>query len=343
MQNSECGQCGGCIYRELSEELYRKHKEEDFHRTIYQLKNKTVSFDKPIFISDGKRRRASLAFISDKGKLKLGFNEQSSHNIINIKSCPMLESKLNDILPMLHNFMEEFCSLKITIKNKKKLETYTIKNGTVNLLSADNGIDIVLTIDRQPALEHRLLIADFVNSISEIIIFSWQIKNQKPETIIEKSSPELHVADFQVEIPQNIFLQASKVAENAMINKVLEYLGDTKGKIADLFCGLGTFTYPLAKIKGNNIISADSSAEALDGLQKALNHNQIKNVKVVNRNLFKYPFDETELKGLEAIVMDPPRAGAHEQCREISKLPPASQPKKIIFISCNPKTFIYDA
>ena len=77
---------------------------------------------------------------------QLGFNEQSSHNIINIKSCPMLESKLNDILPMLHNFMEEFCSLKITIKNKKKLETYTIKNGTVNLLSADNGIDIVLTI-----------------------------------------------------------------------------------------------------------------------------------------------------------------------------------------------------
>ena len=78
-------------------------------------------------------------------------------------------------------------------------------------------------------------------------------------------------------------------------------------------------------------------------MKKALNRNQIHNVKVINKNLFKYPLDEAELKDIKALVIDPPRAGAHEQCREISKISGKNRPEKIIFVSCNPKTFVYDA
>lgn len=344
MQNNNCQQCGGCFFRNLSEQEYRQNKIEDFKKIIALVKEGTPIFDAPVFIKDGNRRRADMAFLFNKKQLKLGFNEARSHNLVDITICPMLDSQLNEIINPLRTFLEEFCSLPLKVKNKKKkFDTLYIQEGSIQLLSADNGIDILLKLPLEPSLEHRFVTADFVNSQEGVCRLSWSVANNTPETIVEKRSPELYIAKQVVEVPQGVFLQASKAAETAMIEIVLNYMGDTTGKVADLFCGLGTFTYPLAQIKGSEIIAADSSAASLKGLQKALNRNQIHNVKVVNRNLFKNPFDAIDMKGIHALVIDPPRAGAHEQCREIANLASSDKPVKIIFISCNPKTFVYDA
>jgi len=343
MNSEACDLCGGCSFRKMKEQEYRQQKENDFKHTIGLIKNANPIFDDPVFIEDGLRRRADMDFCYIKKVLKLGFNEQETHNLIDINRCLMLTETLNKLLPELKKFLEEFCQINITVKNKKKLVTKKIDKGTIRLLEADNGIDIVLEIIESPALEHRLLVADFINQISNICRFSWQIKQSLPETIVEKYTPQLNIAGCQVEIPQGVFLQASKQAETAMIEKVLQYMGGTRGKIADLFCGLGTFTYPLAKLPENEILSVDSFEPSLKGLQKAINSNQLQNVKIFNRNLFKYPFDKDDLKGVKALVVDPPRAGAHEQCREIAKLDDNIKPQKIVFVSCNPKTFVYDA
>ncbi len=343
MTNEQCQNCGGCALRGLDEKTYRQTKVIDFKNTLSQIKFANPQYDTPIFIEDGQRRRADLAFSYEKKSLKLGFNEQKTHNLIDITHCPMLDSALNDFLEPLHRFLTELCQISITVKNKKKLTTAYIHSGSVQLLHADNGIDILLHIETAPQLEHRLLVADFVNAIPNICRFSWQIKNTLPETVVEKIAPELHIADCIIKIPQGVFLQASKQAETMMIAKVLEYMDNTRGKMADLFCGLGTFTYPLAKLSGNELISVDSFAPSLKGLEQALNFNQIHNVTVINKNLFKYPLDAADLKDIKALVIDPPRAGAHEQCREIAKLSPEQQPEKIVFVSCNPKTFVYDA
>lgn len=256
----------------------------------------------------------------------------------------MLDSELVNILPRLRLLLEELCSQPVTVKTKKKKsEAVYIREGSVQLLQADNGMDILLNLPVEPSLQHRLAVADFVNAETKVCRLSWKVGGNKPETVAEKMPPELRIAGFIIEIPQGVFLQASKAAETAMIEKVLEYIGNTKGKIADFFCGLGTFTFPLSKLADSNIIAADSSASSLSGLQKALNRNQIHNVQVINRNLFKYPFDAADLKGVKALVLDPPRAGAHTQCREIANLIPADKPQKIVFVSCNPKTFVYDA
>lgn len=339
-----CQNCGGCVFRTMEKQAYRQKKENDFKQTIGLIKNTSPSFDSSIFIDDGLRRRADIGFSYQKGKLTLGFNEASSHNLVDITECPMLTPELNALLPNLRAFLREFCSIKQTIKNKKKkLETITIKEGSVYLLKADNGIDIVLSLPQNPALEHRLLVADFINANADVIRISWSVKEMLAEKIAEKQPPELYIAGYAIEIPPKAFLQASKDAEQAMIKTVLSYMSPTTGKIADLFCGLGTFTYPLAQNKENELISADSSKTSLQGLKKALDRNQIQNVKIIERNLFKYPFDADDLKGVKAIVIDPPRAGAHEQCRTLAGLAPNAKPEKIVFISCNPKTFVYDA
>lgn len=343
MLNSICEICGGCPYRNIDEKTYQQHKMENFMQNMARV-SADVKIDEAVFISDGLRRRAEIEFSFVKNKLIMGFNESKSHNLVDISQCPMLLSEINQLLPLLHEFMTMFCSTPLKIKSKKKkVEIKYIKEGRIYVLAADNGLDIVLNLTEEPELEHRLLVADFVNKIPEICRFSWKIKENEAETIVMQRAPEIYIAGCSIEVPQNVFLQASKTAEKTMIERVVEYLGNTRGKIADLFCGLGTFTYPLAKMEGNEIVSADSYEPSLVGLKKALNRNQIQNVKIVKRNLFKYPFDKDDLKDIRAIVIDPPRAGAHEQCRAIADIPNEYKPEKIIFVSCNPNTFVYDA
>ncbi len=343
MQDSQCLLCGGCPLRTLNKEEYQAQKTAYLKKLISLLNINDVIFDNPIFIQDGLRRRAELDFCYEKKELKFGFNEQKTHNIIDISDCPMLDDELNSLIPKLKIFLKEFCCIPIQTKIKKKINTEYIKKGTIRLLNADNGIDITIILEKTPSLDHRMLIADFVNQNSNIVRVSWQIKGITPEIIVAKASPKLYIKDIEIDIPIGSFLQASKEAENQMIEKLLDYMGDTSGNIIDLFCGLGTFTYPVSKNNNNNIISIDSSKASLEGLQNALYKNQIHNVKVINKNLFKYPLEKDELKSIDAIIIDPPRAGAHEQLRCIADLNIKDKPQKIIYISCNPQTFIYDA
>ncbi len=343
MTKNICTICGGCIYRTMEETAYRRKKTEAFAQMLSAIKGAAPVFDEPLFIGDSRRRRADMEFICKNNEVVLGFYERGSHNLVNVENCPALLPQLNELLPKLHKMLSELCRISVNVKNRKKIEKRKIEKGAVKLLCADNGIDVLLEIGQPPALDHRLLLAEFAQSLPNLLRVSWLSGAGSPETIVEKAVPELDMAGCAVAVPPGIFLQASKDAEKEMVAKVVEYMGETSGKIADLFCGVGTFTYPLAQNKKNNIVSADSSGASLQGLQKALNRNRIQNVSISNRNLYKEPLDKNELSVFSALVMDPPRAGAHEQCRQLTQMPDGQRPQKVIFVSCNPKTFVYDA
>lgn len=324
-----CARCGGCPLRSMAENEYRRNKADNFARTLAMVRNAAPLFDEPVFIGDGCRRRADMAFVLSGKMLKLGFNQAGTHNLVDVRNCPMLTPGLNAFLPELRRFLLEFCQISVTVKAKrKKMQTVSLRCGSVRMLQADNGMDVVLDLPAEPGLEHRLAAADFVNAVSGLLRLSWCIGGGMPETVVEKQVPELYISGCAVAVPPGVFLQASKAAENAMIAAVTGYAGNAGGKAADLFCGLGTFTYPLAKNRAEEIISADSAPAALKGLQNALNRNQIHNVRIISRNLFKSPFEAEDLDGVKVVVMDPPRAGAHEQCRAIAALPQCRRPEK---------------
>ena len=138
-------------------------------------------------------------------------------------------------------------------------------------------------------------------------------------------------------------MQASKEGETALIKTVLQYVGDFQGNIVDLFCGLGTFSYPLAENVKNKIAAFDSSGESLEYFQKNINALTIHNITINQRNLFKYPLDTTELKNTDVLIFDPPRAGASTQVQKIVAMNFKDKPQKIVAVSCNPHTFINDA
>ena len=128
-----------------------------------------------------------------------------------------------------------------------------------------------------------------------------------------------------------------------MVDLVMKYIGTSSGKCLDLFCGIGTFSYPLSLNIKNKITAVDSSKEALEAFNNTVKSAVIPNISVVCKNLFKYPLSGDELKGYDIVVFDPPRAGAGAQVKEIAKLEENERPQKIVAVSCNPETFVTDA
>lgn len=338
--------CGGCVHRSLSDDEYRRLKTDALNKVLSTLSQANIPMGDPVFIGDGVRRRATFAFKSSKSKIVLGFNRFHSDEIINIDTCPLLLPEINSLLPDLSDLLAELCSVRLVQNSKKnkKTATMSVTQGDVHVCAASNGLDIVLEFDIEPNLEHKMIIFEWAQKVSNVIRISHRRKAfGQSEPLIEKTKPQIVIGNCNVYIPAGTFLQASLAGEQALVNLVLKYLGDTKGKIADLFCGVGTFTYPLSATKDNKIIAVDSSHELLSGFRQSVNANMHGNVEIMERNLFKYPLAGKELCGFSAIVFDPPRAGAEAQVKAVADLNKEDLPLKIIAVSCNPHSFVKDA
>ena len=338
--------CGGCQFRHLAVQDYQKQKTK---AVLSVLKNNLGDiediFQKPVFIADGLRRRATFAFKYQKDILNFGFNENQSHQIINVEECLMLTDKVNRNLKSVQDFLSRLCAIVTTKKQKGKIFFQEqIKEGDLHILQAQNGLDIVLEISNELELEHRLEIADFMAQNIDSIRFSYR-KNQanRAEVVIEKAKPFIIIEDRQVYVAPGDFLQASKEGEKALVDIVLKYVGDARGQMADLFCGIGTFSYALSRLENTKIVAADISPSLLEGFQKSVNAQMISNISILSKNLFLYPFEASELEKFDVVLFDPPRAGAIEQVRELCKIIPERRPKKVIAVSCNVKTFCRDA
>lgn len=335
--------CGGCPHRNLSEAEYRQFKIDKVQQILRHIKNQNYTFSEPIFISDGLRRRASLTFNYENKTLNLGFNENSSHNVTDIDTCCLLTPKINHILIPLKAMLTELCSQPYSIKSGKKIVTKNLKSGDVLICEADNGLDIVLEYDAPLDINARMIFAEFCQANDDVVRLSYRRNiNDSTETILQKSIPFVKMGNYSVRIPAGTFLQASKESEQALAELVVKYLSGTGGKIADLFCGVGTFSYYITSTFNNvKLLAVDSGSELLKGFQDSLNANQISNIEIKKQNLFKYPLTADEIAQFNAVVFDPPRAGAKEQCRKIALA--EKKPNLIVAVSCNPLTFVNDA
>jgi 23S rRNA (uracil1939-C5)-methyltransferase len=339
-----CDRCGGCTNKDLSLGDYREEKFNRFKNIINQLET-DVKINEPEYIDYYTRRRASFAFLNKRGKFILGFNEEKSKSLVEIDKCLLLTNKINDSLDEIKNIAKEICSIPIQIKKKKKFFTEFVTKGDVFVTDADNGLDIVIEFDKELNLEMRQVLFELAQNSDNIIRISHRISAfSKSEPIIEKIKPIIKISGYDILIPAGTFLQPSKEGETTLIKNVLNYIEGAEGNILDLFCGLGTFSYPLAKLNSKNRIFAyDSSKDLLDGFQKSINKNMISNIFPKAKNLFKDPLEGKELENFEAIVIDPPRAGAIEQVKKIAELSNENKIKKIVYVSCNPHSFTRDA
>jgi 23S rRNA (uracil1939-C5)-methyltransferase len=150
-------------------------------------------------------------------------------------------------------------------------------------------------------------------------------------TLANPTTPLMRIANHDVQLPPAAFLQASDAAQVWLTQPDCSLTG--KGHIADLFCGIGTFSLPLAQ--HSHVHAAESAPDMLAALHQ-VNHPRI---TCEQRDLFTHPLTPAELERFDTIILNPPRAGAQTQVQNIPKSPL----KHLIMVSCNPATFSRDA
>lgn len=312
----ENGTCGGCTLQHASDTVYHAFKRQI---VVDALRSRGIETEvAPLVIArPGERRRTVFTARRTEKDLLLGYNQMESHHIVSISECPIaspgIVSRLAAIRIIAAALAPNAEPFRITV-----LET------TAGLDLAVDGIKTLPDRHRQQAIEAVLKL----RGIARLAL--------NGETIIEPLKPVLVFDGISVSPPPGGFAQASAVAENAMADIVLGHLGKAK-RIADLFAGTGTFALRMAR-KGR-VHAVESEDKALKALDLAARNTQgLKPVSVEKRDLFRRPLMTSELKVFDAVVFDPPRAGAEAQCREMAR----STVKTIVAVSCNPQTLSRD-
>ncbi len=317
------GTCGGCALQHWAAKPYLDWKQERLRQTLAREHVET-EFLEPFITSPGTRRRLSLHARRGPGRdvALLGFKMRRGWDLVPIDTCAVADPVLIAALPGLRRLAACFLESQKSAPTLHVTRTVTGLDVDVTGVEGKNG---GLSADgrRRAALEAAAC------DIARVTLSG--------ETLYQARQPVVAFGPGRVVLPAGGFLQASAAAEQVMAADARQALAGSR-KIADLFCGAGAFTFPLAEIAP--VTAIDSSTAAIDALRAGIaTAPGIKSITPVARDLFRRPLSDKELKGFDGILFDPPRAGAAEQAAFIA----ASKASTVVGVSCNPATFARDA
>jgi 23S rRNA (uracil1939-C5)-methyltransferase len=310
------GTCGGCALQHWRGDGYRAWKRALVSSALRHAEIETEIAPLIDAHGEGRRRAVLHARRGDGERVTVGFAAKRSHAIIPIERCPVLAPALKDVFEIGRHVAG------ILSPKEKPLD--------LHFTATDGGLDLDVRgsgpIDQKMTTALARIASD--EKLARL--------TRHGEIVTQLAEPAIEIGRARVVLPPGAFLQATQAGEDALARLVCDAAGKAK-KIADLFCGVGTFTLRLAERA--KILAADSDAPAIAALVRAAKAPGLKPVETVTRDLFRRPLVAVELKGCDLVVLDPPRQGAEAQARELAR----SKIEKVIYVSCNPASFTHDA
>jgi 23S rRNA (uracil1939-C5)-methyltransferase len=309
-------ECGGCQLQHLTDEAYAAYCESRVAGALNQH-GLTTEIRAPHLSPPRTRRRATLRALKPGGRVLIGFNEAGSNRIVDMAECHILH-------PMLFGLLHPLRVLLAGILPPKR-------TAEVHLALADQGPDVMMKGIEMAGLEAAEALTAFseANGLARLSVD----EGYGAEPRYEPQPVTVTLGGTSVPMPIGSFLQATADGEKALVDCVREAVGEVE-RTADLFAGLGTFALSLQ----GQVTAAEAGREAILALKSAAARAG-RPVQAEHRDLYRRPYDARELAAFDAVVLDPPRAGAQEQVRELA----ASSVARIAYVSCNPATFARDA
>lgn len=313
------GACGGCALQHWRSDVYTGWKCELISKALVQRGVKAPRFEAPVGCEPGERRRADIVLRREGRRILAGFHERASPSIVDIATCVVARPKINAALPALRTAMAAI------------LRDGTSADAVLN--ETDTGLDVLIRPHRR--FDLTLPIREALIALAESADFarvSWGDR-ARAEPVVVRRTPLLVLGDATVEPPPGVFLQATRRAELVMRAGVTAWAGEG-ASIADLFAGIGALS--LGKPGKASLFESDKPAVA--AVDAALRKGATNRATVQLRDLFRNPLRPPELSTFDAVVLDPPRAGAAAQCAELA----ASTVKRVVYASCDPASFARD-
>lgn len=308
--------CGGCAVQALAPAAYAEWK-----RGLVEtaLRNAGLSLDvAPLVDAHGAgRRRVTFHARMEKGKARVGFMAARSHEIVEIDACPLLVEALAGALPAARAIA------RILSPRGKPLD--------LSFTATRDGMDVDLR-GPGPLEDHEtgaLIKAAEAHDLARL--------SNHGRLVTLRRAPFVQIGPARAPLPPGAFLQATEAGEEAIAARVLAATRGAK-RVADLFCGVGAFALRLAQ--SARVSAYDSSAEAVEAMfAAARNASGLKPLDGAARDLFARPLSARELAPFDAVVFDPPRAGALAQAAEIA----SSTVETAVAVSCSAQSFARDA
>ncbi|MCG7572669.1 class I SAM-dependent RNA methyltransferase [Phaeobacter sp. CNT1-3] len=308
--------CGGCQLQHASDDYVA-----DWKQGVVQQALTAQGLDaplRPILTSPPQtRRRASLSVRRTKKGAMAGFHAKGSDVIVEVPDCQLLHPEVMKAMPVAEKLA--------TIGGSRK--------GELSVLATMSLTGLDLAVSGGKPLDEALRIA----LSAEVEAYKLARLSWDGEVIGQREPPLQQFGAAQVAPPSGAFLQATPEGEQDLLTTVQEIVGNAK-QVIDLFAGCGTFALPLAKTAEVHAVEGEKAMMA--ALDRGWRQAQgLKKVTHEARDLFRRPLMPDELRKTDAVVIDPPRAGAEAQVRELAQ----SDVPVIAFVSCNPVTFARDA
>lgn len=311
------GTCGGCQLQQASDAAYATYLTD---RIVEALKAQALPLPElraPHLSPPQTRRRASL-IAERRGKaVLLGFSEAKSHRLVDLVECPVLHPQLFALIKPLRILLATLLPAR--------------GRAQIRMTLADQGVDLLIAGVEAEGLAAVEAISAFADR-HKLARFSLD-EGYGPSARYEPEPVTLTLGGVAVGLPEGAFLQATADGEAALVAGVREALA-VSAHVADLFAGLGTFALGLE----GRVQAVEGARAAIMALGVAANRAH-RSVATEHRDLFRRPLTPDELNRFDAVVIDPPRAGAKEQSEALA----ASSVPRIAFVSCNPATFARDA
>lgn len=313
--------CGGCALQHWRRDAYTAWKVSLIERALKQRGVEAPPFEASVVGEPGERRRVDFVLRRQGRRTLAGFHERASPRVVDIDTCIVARPSLNALLePPLRTALVEI------------LPDGAVADAVAN--ETDTGLDLLirphkrldLSVDRRQALVE---LADRAG----LARVSWGDR-ARAEPIVVRQRPLIALGDAIVEPPPGAFLQATRRGERAMRAAVSAWAGGA-ARLADLFAGIGSLSFgrpgrlSLFESDKPSLAAADAAARQIGGNR----------VTVERRDLFRNPVPAKGLEAFDAVLLDPPRAGAAAQITELAR----SEVPRVIYASCDPGSFARDA
>ena len=309
--------CGGCATQNTALSVQLRWKRDLVGSALAAAGLTTTIADCINAHGEGRRRATFHARRGADGHMAVGFMAARSHDLVAIDHCPLFAPDMADALAAARTIATTLAALGAPLD--------------LAVTATQTGLDMdVRGTGPLPDAMHSALIA-----AAKRIGLARVSNHGRP--VVTFRPPQLRIGDVDVVFPPAAFLQATHAGENALAALVVD-AAKGRTRIADLYCGIGTFALRLAE--GADVFAAESHAPAMEALLDAAHRTPgLRTVRGETRDLARRPLSRVELSAFDAVVFDPPRAGAIEQVEEIAR----SQVPLVIGVSCNPQTFARDA
>lgn len=316
------GDCGGCAVQHVDDDTYAAWKRDLVVAALAHRGLRDAEVAAPVRVAAGTRRRVTLSAVGQGGRVLLGFNARSAHRVVDLHDCVVAAPALVALLAPLR------AALAPVLRDREHAD--------IVATMSDSGADLLLVTARAPDLRAREALAAFAEA-QDVSRLSWSAPGEPAEPIAWRRPARITFAGVAVEPPPGAFLQPTAAGEAALVGAVAAGLRGA-GTVADLFAGCGTFTFPLAAA-GASVHAVEAVPDSVAAIRRAAAQAGLARVATEVRDLERKPLLPDEVRRYDAVVIDPPRAGARAQCEMLAR----STVSAIAAVSCNPATFARDA